>query len=104
LHAISGGAVYAAAMTLQTASLRKYKQMVDAWGGWALFQELLETLGRIARRHGVTIPVVAVRYVLDRAAVAPMARGETPYERAVREALSAEAKASGGSRPARAAG
>ena len=42
--------------------------------------------------------------VLDRAAVAPMARGETPYERAVREALSAEAKASGGSRPARSAG
>ncbi len=26
---------------LNTASLRKYKQMIDAWGGWALFQELL---------------------------------------------------------------
>ncbi len=31
--------------------------------------------------------------VLDRAAVAPMAQGETPYERAVREALTREAKA-----------
>ena len=26
---------------LTTASLRKYKQMIDVWGGWALFQELL---------------------------------------------------------------
>jgi aryl-alcohol dehydrogenase-like predicted oxidoreductase len=25
---------------LNTASLRKYKNMIDAWGGWALFQEL----------------------------------------------------------------
>lgn len=31
--------------------------------------------------------------VLDRAAVAPIQRGETPYERAVREALAAETKA-----------
>jgi crossover junction endodeoxyribonuclease RuvC len=32
--------------------------------------------------------------VLDRAALAPIARGETPYERAVREALASEAGAS----------
>ncbi|HET7830407.1 MAG TPA: crossover junction endodeoxyribonuclease RuvC [Candidatus Limnocylindrales bacterium] len=31
--------------------------------------------------------------VLDRAAIAPITRGETPYERAVREALASEAKA-----------
>lgn len=31
--------------------------------------------------------------VRDRAAIAPIVRGETPYERAVREALTAEAKA-----------
>jgi hypothetical protein len=31
--------------------------------------------------------------VLDRAAVAPIARGETPYERSVREALAREAAA-----------
>jgi len=30
---------------------------------------------------------------LDRAAIAPIARGETPYERAVREALTAETRA-----------
>ena len=48
----------------------KYKQMVDAWGGWGLFQELLTVLKVIADRHGVSIPNVAVRYILDRPAVA----------------------------------
>ena len=55
---------------LATASLRKYKQMIDAWGGWALFQELLAVLKRIAGRHGGSIANVATRYVLDRPAVA----------------------------------
>ena len=32
---------------LHTASLRKYKQMVDAWGGWGLFQDLLS----VPRKH-----------------------------------------------------
>ena len=39
---------------LNTASLRKYKQMIDAWGGWGLFQQLLTTLrssSRQTRRH-----------------------------------------------------
>jgi hypothetical protein len=31
--------------------------------------------------------------VMDRSAVAPIVRGETPYERSVREALAREAKA-----------
>jgi len=55
---------------LNTASLSKYKNMVDAWGGWDLFQELLITLESIAGRHRVSIASVAVRYVLDRPAVA----------------------------------
>ncbi len=55
---------------LNTASLRKYKQMVDAWGGWDLFQRLLSVLRTIADRHDATIANVAVRYVLDRPAVA----------------------------------
>jgi crossover junction endodeoxyribonuclease RuvC len=37
--------------------------------------------------------------VLDRAAVAPITRGESSYQRAVREALQAEAKAAGTGRP-----
>ena len=59
-----------ATSVLNTASLRKYKQMIDAWGGWSLFQELLVTLKAIADKHGVSIPNVAVRYILDRPAVA----------------------------------
>jgi aryl-alcohol dehydrogenase-like predicted oxidoreductase len=55
---------------LPTASLRKYKQMIDTWGGWALFQELLGSLKQIADRHGAGIANVATRYVLDRPAVA----------------------------------
>jgi aryl-alcohol dehydrogenase-like predicted oxidoreductase len=55
---------------LTTASLGKYKQMVDAWGGWELFQELLRVLRSIANKHGVSIANVAVRYILDRSAVA----------------------------------
>src|SRR5271157_919556 len=33
---------------LNTASLQKYKRMIDAWGGWTLFQELLAALKHIA--------------------------------------------------------
>ena len=36
---------------LDTASLQKYKNMIDAWGGWALFQELLAVLKQIRDKH-----------------------------------------------------
>eukprot|EP00262_Sarcandra_glabra_P002782 TRINITY_DN13170_c2_g1_i1.p1 TRINITY_DN13170_c2_g1~~TRINITY_DN13170_c2_g1_i1.p1 ORF type:complete len:399 (+),score=50.08 TRINITY_DN13170_c2_g1_i1:43-1197(+) len=55
---------------LNTPSLQKYKRMVDAWGGWSLFQILLQTLKKVASKHGVSIPTVAVRYILDQPAVA----------------------------------
>src|SRR5688572_29703303 len=55
---------------LDTASLQKYKNMIDAWGGWALFQELLAVLKGIADKHRVGIANVGVRYVLYRPAVA----------------------------------
>jgi aryl-alcohol dehydrogenase-like predicted oxidoreductase len=54
---------------LGTVSLRKYKNMIDAWGGWRLFQELLSTLKQIADKHGVSIANVATRYILDKPAV-----------------------------------
>ena len=54
---------------LNTASLGKYKQMIDAWGGWELFQRLLSSLRTVADKHEATIANVAVRYVLDRPAV-----------------------------------
>jgi crossover junction endodeoxyribonuclease RuvC len=42
--------------------------------------------------------------ILDRSAIAPIVRGETPYERSVRDALAAEARASGAKKPVRATG
>ncbi|GLJ32968.1 hypothetical protein SUGI_0663890 [Cryptomeria japonica] len=55
---------------LNTPSLQKYKRMVDAWGGWSLFQELLQTLKSVALKHAVSISAVAVRYILDQPSVA----------------------------------
>ena len=55
---------------LTTASLSKYKQMVDAWGGWDLLQELLLALKGVADRRQVSIADVALRYIVDRPAVA----------------------------------
>jgi aryl-alcohol dehydrogenase-like predicted oxidoreductase len=44
--------------------------MIDAWGGWTLFQELLAVLKQTADKHRVSIANVGVRYILDRPAVA----------------------------------
>ena len=63
------------AAELNTASLHKYKNMIDAWGGWSLFQELLATLRDIAARHSVNIANVGTRYILDRPAVAGVILG-----------------------------
>src|SRR5262245_19658900 len=61
--------------SLDTVSLQKYRRMVDAWGGWGLFQELLTVLRTVAARHRVSIATVAVRWVLDRPAVAGVILG-----------------------------
>jgi aryl-alcohol dehydrogenase-like predicted oxidoreductase len=55
---------------LNTASLQKYKNMIDSWGGWALFQELLAALKPIADKYGVSVANIGTRYILDRPAVA----------------------------------
>ena len=55
---------------LNTASLSKYAQMIGAWGGWDLFQQLLVTLKQVGDKHGVSVSNVAVRSILDRPAVA----------------------------------
>jgi len=55
---------------LATVSQQKYKNMIDAWGGWALFQELLAALKPVAERHGASIAAVGVRAILDSPAVA----------------------------------
>jgi aryl-alcohol dehydrogenase-like predicted oxidoreductase len=55
---------------LATVSQQKYKNMIDAWGGWGLFQELLAALKPAADRHGAGIAAIGVRAILDRPAVA----------------------------------
>ena len=44
--------------------------MIDAWGGWTLFQELLSTLNKIAKKHKVSIANIATKYILDKSMVA----------------------------------
>ena len=60
---------------LSTASLQKYRNMIEAWGGWSLFQELLTAVKQVADRHRVSIANVAVRAILDRPAVAAVIIG-----------------------------
>ena len=55
---------------LGTASLQKYKNMIDAWGGWPLFQELLTALAPVAAAHRAGIANIGVRCILDQPAVA----------------------------------
>ncbi|MGB9168525.1 MAG: aldo/keto reductase [Nitrososphaeraceae archaeon] len=55
---------------LDTLSLRKYKKMIDAWGGWNLFQDLLLTLKKIAKKHDVSIANVATNYILAKPIIA----------------------------------
>src|ERR687897_888129 len=64
------GKTQPSAAELDTLSLRKYMRMIEAWGGWNLFQELLSTLERIAQKYNVGIANVATRYILDKSAVA----------------------------------
>ena len=55
---------------LTTASLQKYKNMIDVWGGWQLFQELLQVLNGIAKKHNCSIANIATRFILDKPQVA----------------------------------
>ena len=50
---------------LSNRSRVKYKLIIDEFGGWDLFQSLLETLRQVAGRHGASIANVATRYVLE---------------------------------------
>jgi aryl-alcohol dehydrogenase-like predicted oxidoreductase len=50
-------------------SLTKYKLIIDDFGGWSLFQQLLAALKGIARKHGVSLATVATRYILQKEGV-----------------------------------
>jgi aryl-alcohol dehydrogenase-like predicted oxidoreductase len=60
---------------LANRSLTKYKLIIDEFGGWELFQDLLRTLVEVAQRHGVSPGNVAVRWVLERSQVAAVIVG-----------------------------
>ncbi|MBI2110901.1 MAG: aldo/keto reductase [Nitrosarchaeum sp.] len=55
---------------LATSSLQKYYNMIDAWGGWKLFQELLHVLSQIAKKHDSSIANVSAKFILDKPTVA----------------------------------
>jgi len=55
---------------LTTSSLQKYYNMIDAWGGWNLFQELLHTLSDIAKKHNSSIANISTKFILDKPTVA----------------------------------
>jgi aryl-alcohol dehydrogenase-like predicted oxidoreductase len=60
---------------LANRSLIKYKLIIDDFGGWELFQELLRVLGDIAAKHRTDIATVASRAILDRDPVAAVIIG-----------------------------
>jgi aryl-alcohol dehydrogenase-like predicted oxidoreductase len=62
---------------LTNRSLIKYKLIIDEFGGWGLFQQLLTTLERIAVRHRCDIATVASKAVLNWDQVAAVIIGAT---------------------------
>ncbi len=60
---------------LENRSLVKYKLIIDDFGGWALFQDLLQTLSVIATRHGTNISTIASAAVLARPGVSAVIVG-----------------------------
>jgi aryl-alcohol dehydrogenase-like predicted oxidoreductase len=58
-------------------SLIKYKLIIDDFGGWDLFQELLRALRKVADKHSCDIATVASRVMLQRDGVAAVIVGAT---------------------------
>jgi len=67
--------VPAPAGVLENRSLTKYKLIIDEFGGWELFQTLLEALRDIAQRHRSDIATVASAVVLTWPGVAAVIVG-----------------------------
>jgi len=47
-------------------SLTKYRLIIDEFGGYELFQELLRTLRKVADKHDVGIAEIASKYILQK--------------------------------------
>jgi aryl-alcohol dehydrogenase-like predicted oxidoreductase len=65
------------ARSLTNRSLIKYKLIIDDFGGWELFQQLLAILAQIAAKHGTDVASVASRVMLERPEVAAVIVGAT---------------------------
>jgi aryl-alcohol dehydrogenase-like predicted oxidoreductase len=57
------------ALPLENRSLVKYRLIIDEFGGWDRFQDMLAALAAIAARYGVGLGAVALRWVLDQPGV-----------------------------------
>ena len=55
---------------LENRSLVKYRLIIDEFGGFTRFQEVLQTLRAIADKHNASIAEVATRYILQKYMVA----------------------------------
>jgi aryl-alcohol dehydrogenase-like predicted oxidoreductase len=59
----------APAAPLENRSLVKYRLIIDEFGGWERFQDMLAVLDAVARRHDIGIGAVAIRWLLDQPGV-----------------------------------
>ena len=64
--------MYFSLQNLSNRSLVKYLLIIDEFGGWARFQQLLRSLRAVADRHSdqkkkkeVSIAMVAIQYILS---------------------------------------
>lgn len=71
---------------LENRSLVKYKLIIDDFGGWGLFQRLLETLARIGQRYGVDIATISSAWTLTRPEVAAVIVGARNQAHAIANA------------------
>ena len=55
---------------LENRSLTKYRLIIDEFGSWELFQDLLKTLKQVGDKYNVSLSSVAARWVLDQPQVA----------------------------------
>jgi aryl-alcohol dehydrogenase-like predicted oxidoreductase len=70
-------------------SLVKYRLIIEEYGGWEAYQELLETLRRVGDVHDASVAQVALAYALSRPAVAAVLVGASRPDRMAQAAAAA---------------
>ena len=67
--------------SFENVSMDKYYRIIEDFGGWELFQELLRTLDGIAKKYRVSIANIATRYILERPRVGAVIIGARRADR-----------------------